>query len=74
MAQAQFLVQEVVVGVKTFARFEHQMNVFGLPVAAHGVGQTVLQGAENGDQAGGDAILAGDLAGWLRLCRAMPLR
>ena len=63
MAQARFLVQEVVVEVKTFARFEHQMNVFGLPVPAHGVGQAVLQGAENGDQARGDTILAGDLAG-----------
>ncbi len=49
--------------VKAFAGFEHQMNVFGLTVAAHGVGETVFQRAEDGDQAGGDAVLPGDLAG-----------
>ena len=63
MAQAQFLVLEVMVEVEAFAGFEHQVNVFGLAVAAHGVGQTVFQRAENGDQTGGHAVVAGDLAG-----------
>jgi len=63
VAQAQFVVKEVVIKVETFAGFEHQMNVFGLAVAAHGVGQTVFQRAEDGDQAGGHAVLAGDLPG-----------
>jgi len=39
------------------------VNVFGLAIPPHGVGQTVFQRTENGDQAGGDAIGAGDLAG-----------
>src|SRR5512140_463474 len=39
------------------------MNVFGLAVAAHRVGETVFQRAEDGDEAGGEAVLAGDLAG-----------
>jgi len=63
MTQAQFLVQKVVVEVETFARLQDQVNVFGLTVAAHGVRQTVFQRAEDGDQAGGDAVLSGNPAG-----------
>ena len=63
MTQAQFLVLEVVVEVKAFAGFQNHVDVFGLAVTAHGVGEAVFQRAEDGDQAGGDAVLAGDLPG-----------
>ena len=63
MTQAQFLVQEVVVEVKAFAGFEHHVNMLGLAVATHGVGEAVFQRTEDGDQAGGDAVRAGDLPG-----------
>src|SRR5438034_6691393 len=49
--------------MEALAGFEHQMDVFGLAIAAHGVGQTVFQRAEDGDQAAGYTVLAGDLAG-----------
>jgi hypothetical protein len=62
VAQARFLVQEVMIKVQTLAGFEHQMDVFGVPVAAHGVGEAVFQRAEDGNQAGGHTAGAGDLA------------
>ncbi len=62
VTQAQFCVQEVVVEVITSAGLQHQVDVFGLAVAAPGVGGAVFRRAEEGDQAGSDAVLAGDLA------------
>jgi hypothetical protein len=63
VTQAQFLVQEVMVEGQAFAGFQDPVDVFGLAVAAHGVGEAVFQRAEDGDQARGDAVRAGDLPG-----------
>ena len=63
VAQAQFFMQEVMIEVETFPGFEHQMNVLGPAVTTHSIRQTVFQCAEDGNQAGADAISPGDLAG-----------
>ena len=63
MTEAQFLMHEVVVEVRATAGFQHQVDVFSLAVAAHGVGEAVFRRAEDGDEAGGHTVLAGDLAG-----------
>ena len=61
--QTQLRMHEVMIKVKTFARFQNHMDMLGLPIAAHGVRQAVLQRAEDGNQAGRDATLTGDLPG-----------
>ena len=49
--------------MEAFAGLEHQVEVPGLPVAAHRIGEAIFQRTENGDQPGGEVPFPRDLAG-----------
>ena len=61
--QTELGVQEVEVVVETFARLQAENQFLLFPVAAHKVGEAGFNCAPDTDEAGGQAIAAGEVAG-----------